>query len=146
MKRNSESQSIVVSGESGSGKTECQKYVLRYLCENWSSEGAKHIEKLILNSNPILEAFGNAKTARNNNSSRFGKFVEIHFNNKHTVVGGFVSHYLLEKSRVTTQAADERNYHVFFQLIAGADQNLTEKLGLMSPDKFNVSFKKPFFF
>lgn len=137
MRRNNESQSIVVSGESGAGKTECQKCVLRYLCENFSSnEEAKPIEKFILETNPILEAFGNAKTLRNNNSSRFGKFVEIHFGKKHEVVGGFVSHYLLEKSRIISQASGERNYHVFYQLIAGADQELADKLGLTTPDQF----------
>lgn len=137
MKRHNESQTIIVSGESGAGKTECQKCVLRYLCENFSStEETNSIEKLILETNPILEAFGNAKTLRNNNSSRFGKFVEIHFGKKYEVVGGFVSHYLLEKSRIISQASGERNYHVFYQLIAGADQDLADKLGLTTPDEF----------
>ncbi|KAI6182172.1 Myosin motor domain-containing protein [Aphelenchoides bicaudatus] len=137
MRRSNESQSIIVSGESGAGKTECQKFVLRYLCENWSSsKETTSIEQLILEANPILEAFGNAKTLRNNNSSRFGKFVEIHFGSKHEVVGGYVSHYLLEKSRIISQAEHERNYHVFFQLIAGAEQELADKLGLKSPDQF----------
>lgn len=136
MKRLRQSQSIIVSGESGAGKTESQKCILRYLCVSWGSS-AGPIEQRILETNPILEAFGNAKTLRNNNSSRFGKFVEIHFGAKHTVAGGFVSHYLLEKSRICLQQPGERNYHAFYQLIAGADAALAKKLGLAPPDCFN---------
>ncbi|CAJ0562687.1 unnamed protein product, partial [Mesorhabditis spiculigera] len=99
MRRHGRSQSILVSGESGAGKTESQKAILRYLCENWG-QTAGPIQQRLLETNPILEAFGNAKTSRNNNSSRFGKFVEIHFDNKNLVTGGHVSHYLLEKSRI----------------------------------------------
>ncbi|KAK5966783.1 Myosin motor domain-containing protein [Trichostrongylus colubriformis] len=135
MRRNKESQSIIVSGESGAGKTESQKAILRYLCENWGAT-AGPIQKRILETNPILEAFGNAKTLRNNNSSRFGKFVEIHFGTEDKVAGGFVSHYLLEKSRVCRQAGGERNYHIFYQLIAGASDDLYKKLHLAAPDKF----------
>ncbi|VDO77418.1 unnamed protein product [Haemonchus placei] len=89
-------------------------------------------------ANPILEAFGNAKTLRNNNSSRFGKFVEIHFGTDDKVAGGYVSHYLLEKSRVCRQADGERNYHIFYQLIAGAPDDLYKRLRLAPPDKFKA--------
>ncbi|CAG9541038.1 unnamed protein product [Cercopithifilaria johnstoni] len=129
MKRTKHSQSIIVSGESGAGKTESQKYILRYLCESWGST-AGPIEQRLLETSPILEAFGNAKTLRNNNSSRFGKFVEIHFNLKNSVGGGFVSHYLLEKSRICHQLEGERNYHIFYQLIAGADEQMAKRLQL----------------
>ncbi|VDN02128.1 unnamed protein product [Thelazia callipaeda] len=135
MKRTRQSQSIIVSGESGAGKTESQKCILRYLCESWGST-AGPIEQRILETNPILEAFGNAKTLRNNNSSRFGKFVEIHFNSKHSVGGGFISHYLLEKSRICRQLEDERNYHIFYQLIAGADEHMAKRLHLRPTNTF----------
>ncbi|KAM7307774.1 unconventional myosin-VI isoform X2 [Ixodes scapularis] len=136
MKVLKQSQSIIVSGESGAGKTESTKYILRYLCESWGSH-AGPIEQRILEANPVLEAFGNAKTMRNNNSSRFGKFIEIHFNNKCNVVGGFISHYLLEKSRICGQARGERNYHIFYQLCAGAPAELRQQLRITSPDDFN---------
>ncbi|CCD73149.2 Myosin motor domain-containing protein [Caenorhabditis elegans] len=136
MIRHRKSQSIIVSGESGAGKTESQKAVLRYLCENWGS-GAGEIQKRLLETNPILEAFGNAKTLRNNNSSRFGKFVQIHFADTGNVAGGYVSHYLLETSRICRQAAGERNYHIFYQLIAGSSPELFKFLALGQPNQFN---------
>ncbi|KAI6240417.1 Myosin head [Aphelenchoides fujianensis] len=136
MRRTGASQSIVVSGESGAGKTECQKHVLRYLCENYADTD-RPIERLILETNPILEAFGNAKTTRNNNSSRFGKFVEVHFDAKGALVGAHVQHYLLEKSRVCVQQAGERNFHVFFQLLRGAPADLRARLSLGRPEDFN---------
>ncbi|XP_077626307.1 unconventional myosin-VI isoform X2 [Crocuta crocuta] len=128
------SQSIIVSGESGAGKTENTKFVLRYLTESYGT--GQDIDDRIVEANPLLEAFGNAKTVRNNNSSRFGKFVEIHFNEKSSVVGGFVSHYLLEKSRICVQGKEERNYHIFYRLCAGASEDIREKFHLSSPDNF----------
>ncbi|KAM6165682.1 unconventional myosin-VI isoform 2-T2 [Erethizon dorsatum] len=128
------SQSVIVSGESGAGKTENTKFVLRYLTESYGT--GQDIDDRIVEANPLLEAFGNAKTVRNNNSSRFGKFVEIHFNERSSVVGGFVSHYLLEKSRICVQGKEERNYHIFYRLCAGASEDIREKLHLSSPDNF----------
>ncbi|KAI4900953.1 hypothetical protein NFI96_026666, partial [Prochilodus magdalenae] len=130
------SQSIIVSGESGAGKTENTKFVLRYLTTSYGT--GQDIDERIVEANPLLEAFGNAKTVRNNNSSRFGKFVEIHFNTKNTVVGGFVSHYLLEKSRICRQGQEERNYHIFYRLCAGATEDIREKFHLTTPDSFRT--------
>ncbi|XP_056151212.1 myosin VIb isoform X1 [Lampris incognitus] len=128
------SQSIIVSGESGAGKTENTKFILRYLTTSYGT--GQDIDERIVEANPLLEAFGNAKTVRNNNSSRFGKFVEIHFNEKNAVVGGFVSHYLLEKSRICMQSKEERNYHIFYRLCAGASEDIKKRLHLDSPDSF----------
>ncbi|XP_069688950.1 myosin heavy chain 95F isoform X3 [Periplaneta americana] len=136
MKVLKQSQSIIVSGESGAGKTESTKYLLRYLCELWGTT-AGPIEQKILDANPVMEAFGNAKTTRNNNSSRFGKFMEVHFDNRYQVVGGFISHYLLEKSRICRQSEHERNYHVFYLLCAGAPESLREQLNITKPDDFH---------
>ncbi|KAJ8398182.1 hypothetical protein AAFF_G00430260 [Aldrovandia affinis] len=128
------SQSIIVSGESGAGKTENTKFVLRYLTSSYGT--GQDFDERIVEANPLLEAFGNAKTVRNNNSSRFGKFVEIHFNEKNAVVGGFVSHYLLEKSRICMQSKEERNYHIFYRLCAGASEDIRQKFHLDSPESF----------
>ncbi|CEF67093.1 Myosin heavy chain 95F [Strongyloides ratti] len=136
MRRYKLSQSIVVSGESGAGKTESQKQILRYICESWGIS-AGNIEQRILETNPILEAFGNAKTIRNNNSSRFGKFVEIHFDQNNHVTGGYVSHYLLEKSRIVLQSNEERNYHIFYQLLAGASDEWIKEFCLGSIGSYN---------
>ena len=130
-----QSQSIIVSGESGAGKTESTKYILKYLCDSYGVE-AGPLEQKLLNANPILEAFGNAKTTRNNNSSRFGKFIEIHFDSKYKVAGGYISHYLLERARVVSQSPEERNYHIFYQLCAGAPEQLRQQLQLGTPDDF----------
>ncbi|CAF1462018.1 unnamed protein product [Adineta ricciae] len=131
-----QSQSIIISGESGAGKTESAKYVLQYLTESYGAHNGQ-IEDRINKSNPLLEAFGNAKTTRNNNSSRFGKFIEVHFNEKHQVVGGYISHYLLEKSRICVQSKDERNYHIFYRLCAGAPESIRSALRLASPDSYH---------
>jgi myosin VI len=90
-----------------------------------------------LKANPLLEAFGNAKTTRNNNSSRFGKFIELHFNEQFKVAGGYISHYLLEKSRICVQSEDERNYHIFYRLCAGANDKLKSQLFITKPQDFH---------
>ncbi|XP_029469861.1 unconventional myosin-Va-like isoform X2 [Rhinatrema bivittatum] len=126
--RDDKNQSLIISGESGAGKTVSAKYAMRYFATVGGSLGNTNIEEKVLASNPIMEAFGNAKTTRNDNSSRFGKYMEIGFDRKHRIIGASMKTYLLEKSRVTFQAKAERNYHIFYQLCASAD--LPEFLGL----------------
>jgi len=121
MARFERNQSIIVSGESGAGKTVSAKYAMRYFAAVGGSQTETQIEKKVLASSPIMEAIGNAKTTRNDNSSRFGKYIEIAFNAQNFIVGSSMRTYLLEKSRVVYQAADERNYHVFYQLCASHD-------------------------
>ena len=124
------SQALVVSGESGAGKTETNKHLMTYLAYRSKSESlGNDLSESILQANPVLEAFGNAKTSRNNNSSRFGKFVKVAFSEKGGVVGAVTQQYLLEKSRVPFQSSGERNYHVFYQVMAGLKANATLGLG-----------------
>ena len=117
-------QTILISGESGAGKTESTKIVLRYLTTVGNSSGSAglttgSVMDKVLQSNPILESFGNAKTLRNDNSSRFGKFIELHFSKRGHLIGGTIRTYLLEKVRLAAQQHGERNFHIMYQLIAG---------------------------
>lgn len=124
-------QNIVITGEAGSGKTEAAKLTLHYLAAVTSHAPECHtIKYQILQSNPVLEAFGNAKTRLNENSSRFGKYLDISFDFKGDPLGGLITTYLLEKSRVTRHCGGERNFHIFYQLIQGADVHLLKELRL----------------
>ncbi|CAL2045718.1 unnamed protein product [Caenorhabditis brenneri] len=129
------SQSIIVSGESGAGKTVSAKFVMRYLASVAASktkrEGTTTIEARVLASNPIMESIGNAKTIRNDNSSRFGKFIQINFCERgKRIVGAEMKTYLLEKSRLVFQAPGERNYHIFYQLCAARNHSVLKDLHL----------------
>ncbi|XP_066274322.1 unconventional myosin-IXb-like isoform X12 [Branchiostoma lanceolatum] len=136
MLENRENQCIVISGESGSGKTESTNFLLHHLTALSYKGHASGIEQTILGAGPVLEAFGNAKTAHNDNSSRFGKFIQLNYKENGTVHGATVEKYLLEKSRIVSQASNERNYHVFYYLLAGANQALKDSLILHKPEEF----------
>ncbi|KAF2012867.1 myosin-2 [Aaosphaeria arxii CBS 175.79] len=146
MLRDQKNQTIVVSGESGAGKTVSAKYIMRYFATRESpdnpgkrrgkADAMSETEEQILATNPIMEAFGNAKTTRNDNSSRFGKYIEILFNKQTDIIGAKIRTYLLERSRLVFQPLKERNYHIFYQLCAGATDAEREELGLKSVEEF----------
>ncbi|KAK9761523.1 class II myosin [Basidiobolus ranarum] len=131
MLQDKENQSILITGESGAGKTENTKKVIQYLtaiATDRNQETLKSsLEQQILRANPILESFGNAQTIRNNNSSRFGKFIRIEFNSAGHIAGANIERYVLEKSRITQQNSKERNYHIFYQFMKGAPQSIKDK-------------------
>ncbi|KAI7868484.1 P-loop containing nucleoside triphosphate hydrolase protein [Spinellus fusiger] len=148
MIREKTNQTIVVSGESGAGKTVSAKYIMRYFAtaddkettgkaSKSSGAGMTEVEEQILATNPVMEAFGNAKTTRNDNSSRFGKYIEIQFDTQYNIVGAKVRTYLLERSRLVFQPEIERNYHIFYQLCAGAPAEERERLGIKDWTYFN---------
>ncbi|XP_053520207.1 unconventional myosin-Vb isoform X3 [Artibeus jamaicensis] len=129
-------QSIIVSGESGAGKTVSAKYAMRYFATVGGSASDTNIEEKVLASSPIMEAIGNAKTTRNDNSSRFGKYIQIGFDRRYHIIGANMRTYLLEKSRVVFQADDERNYHIFYQLCAVASLPDFKELALTCAEDF----------
>uniref|UniRef100_A0A8C1VUW2 Myosin, heavy chain 14, non-muscle n=1 Tax=Cyprinus carpio TaxID=7962 RepID=A0A8C1VUW2_CYPCA len=148
MLQDREDQSILCTGESGAGKTENTKKVIQYLAHVASSHKSGtlgrpkdsalqgELERQLLQANPILEAFGNAKTVKNDNSSRFGKFIRINFDVAGYIVGANIETYLLEKSRAIRQAKDERTFHIFYQLLSGASDAMRKELLLGSADQY----------
>ncbi|KAH6626363.1 P-loop containing nucleoside triphosphate hydrolase protein [Chaetomium sp. MPI-SDFR-AT-0129] len=147
MLRDGKNQTVVVSGESGAGKTVSAKYIMRYFATRESPdtpgsrvkkgpEAMSKTEEAILATNPIMEAFGNAKTTRNDNSSRFGKYIEIMFDKGTNIIGAKIRTYLLERSRLVFQPLKERNYHIFYQLVAGVTEKERQELGLLPIEQF----------
>ncbi|XP_072574052.1 unconventional myosin-Vc isoform X2 [Paramormyrops kingsleyae] len=139
MARKNKNQSIIVSGESGAGKTVSARYTMRYFAMVSKSGSKAHVEDKVLASNPITEAIGNAKTTRNDNSSRFGKYTEISFDRRYQIIGANMRTYLLEKSRVVFQSENERNYHIFYQMCACADEPEFKDLRLLRADEFTYT-------
>ncbi|CAB3374023.1 Hypothetical predicted protein [Cloeon dipterum] len=138
MLRDKCNQTIVISGESGSGKTESTNFLLHHLTalSQKGSQGSG-VEQTILSAGPVLEAFGNAKTAHNNNSSRFGKFIQVNYKENGLVHGAVVQKYLLEKSRICSQGRNERNYHVFYYLLSGSNESEKKSLHLKNVEDYN---------
>uniref|UniRef100_A0A8C5TN08 Myosin IXB n=1 Tax=Malurus cyaneus samueli TaxID=2593467 RepID=A0A8C5TN08_9PASS len=129
-------QCIVISGESGSGKTQSTNFLIHCLTALSQKGYASGVERTILGAGPVLEAFGNAKTAHNNNSSRFGKFIQVNYLENGIVRGAVVEKYLLEKSRLVSQEKDERNYHVFYYLLLGVNEEERQEFHLKQPEDY----------
>jgi len=135
MIQHQQNQSVLVSGESGAGKTESTKLILQFLSARTGR--ASGIEKMVLASVPVLEAMGNAETGRNDNSSRFGKLIKIQFNEEYYICGSTLSSYLLEKSRLIFQSPGERNFHIFYQMTRGMDDATKAKYSLREAEYYN---------
>uniref|UniRef100_A0A8C1DMS3 Unconventional myosin-Vb n=1 Tax=Cyprinus carpio carpio TaxID=630221 RepID=A0A8C1DMS3_CYPCA len=139
MARDEKNQSIIVSGESGAGKTVSAKYAMRFFATVGGSANDTSVEEKVLASSPIMEAIGNAKTTRNDNSSRFGKYIQIGFDRRYHIIGANMRTYLLEKSRVVFQAEEERNYHIFYQLCASSSLPEFKDLTLSNAEDFTYT-------
>ena len=148
MLRDNKNQTVVVSGESGAGKTVSAKYIMRYFATRESpdnpgarskkgSEAMSATEEAILATNPIMEAFGNAKTTRNDNSSRFGKYIEIMFDKGTNIIGAKIRTYLLERSRLVFQPLKESNYHIFYQMVAGLSDQERQAWSVLPVEQFD---------
>uniref|UniRef100_A0AAQ5ZNB5 Myosin IXB n=1 Tax=Amphiprion ocellaris TaxID=80972 RepID=A0AAQ5ZNB5_AMPOC len=136
MLRKKVNQCIVISGESGSGKTQSTNFLIHCLTALSQKGYASGVERTILGAGPVLEAFGNAKTAHNNNSSRFGKFIQVNYLESGVVRGAVVEKYLLEKSRLVSREKNERNYHVFYYLLLGASEEERKEFKLLPPEEY----------
>ncbi|KAI7904550.1 P-loop containing nucleoside triphosphate hydrolase protein [Cokeromyces recurvatus] len=139
-----ENQCIIISGESGAGKTEAAKRIMQYIAAvsgNGQNSSIKEIKEMVLATNPLLESFGCAKTLRNDNSSRHGKYLEIQFNSQGEPVGAVITNYLLEKNRVVGQIDNERNFHIFYQLTKAAPQEYQQSFGIQGPDSYLYTSK-----
>lgn len=133
-----ENQCVIISGESGAGKTEAAKRIMQYIANvsGGKDSAIQQTKDMVLATNPLLESFGNAKTLRNNNSSRFGKYLQLEFNSNGEPIGANITNYLLEKSRVVGQIANERNFHIFYQFTKGASQKYRETFGVQKPETY----------
>lgn len=138
-----ENQCVIISGESGAGKTEAAKRIMQYIANvsGGKDSSIQQTKDMVLATNPLLESFGNAKTLRNNNSSRFGKYLQLQFNSQGEPIGADITNYLLEKSRVVGQIMNERNYHIFYQFTKGASQKYRETFGVQTPETYAYTSK-----
>ncbi|SCV00461.1 LAMI_0G05204g1_1 [Lachancea mirantina] len=138
MKAYNENQCVIISGESGAGKTEAAKRIMQYIAaaSETHSDSIGKIKDMVLATNPLLESFGCAKTLRNNNSSRHGKYLEIRFNAQFEPCAGNITNYLLEKQRVVSQIKNERNFHIFYQFTKGASDSYRQTFGVQKPEQY----------
>lgn len=136
-----DNQCVIISGESGAGKTEAAKQIMQYIAAVSGDQGSgiENVKQMVLATNPLLESFGCAKTLRNNNSSRHGKYLEIMFNAQGAPIGANITNYLLEKNRVVGQIKSERNFHIFYQLAKGASPAQRELFGLQGPEAYQYT-------
>lgn len=142
-----DNQCVIISGESGAGKTEAAKRIMQYIANvsGGSNSSIQEIKDMVLATNPLLESFGNAKTLRNNNSSRFGKYLQLQFNAQGEPVGADITNYLLEKTRVVGQITNERNFHIFYQFTKGASQEYRTNYGVQTPETYLYTSKSKCF-